>query len=151
MLALGWRLSRDSGVALIVHPTVCTSDFVGAGWRRVPPHTTAIEWQRFKVEGQRSENARRDRATLEVCELVLMGYVEGRRYYAEKIAAGFGDFLTRTLIAEHSGGTYEEMRNFLMGELDAHPVIAATAARRAADWCNPRRNLKQTYAAWEGQ
>lgn len=144
-----WRESRDSGGALIIHPTVCAPDYRGGAIVPVPPHMTAEGWHAFRLDGQRKENARRDRATLEVCALVLMGYVEGRDNYARKLGAALGDFLVSNLVADHSAPGFHEMKLFLMGELDAHPVTAAAAAFAAMRYCQPEK-IAVVYGAWHG-
>lgn len=127
-----WNASKGSGSALIVHPTVCPRDYVGAdpSTKAVPSHMTAEEWQRWRVQSQRQENERRDRATLEVCLLVLMGYIEGRDDYARRLGERMGGHFAGHELAYGSVPTYTQMRNFLIGELDARPVVAATAAFR---------------------
>lgn len=147
-----WRESKGSGSAVIIHPTVCVDFMNDERTKPVPAHMTAEEWQRYKVDGQRKENDRRDVATLDVCARVLMGYVEGRYNYARKVAKGFDlndDTLSlvETLIADGSAPSYTEMRGFLIGELDAHPVIAATAAFAAMRYCG-RKRVASVYEAW---
>lgn len=151
LLAAVWNVSRSSEVALIVHPTVFVCDWRDGELKEVAAHHTAVEWQRFRIHTQREENKRRNRATLEVCALALMGYVEGRATYARKLGAVMGDFLTQTLVADHSAPSETEMAGFLMGELDAHPAIAQRAAAKAWKWANPRAHLREVYEAWEGK
>lgn len=135
--------------ALIVHPTDFMDDELV---RPVPTHMTAVEWQRFRVEGQRKENERRDFATFRVCQAVLMAYTESVNAYAYRIAKGMGcDSLTASLMAASAAPSETTMSMFLIGELDAHPAVARAAAKIAAKWSDPRRFHKEVYEAWEGK
>lgn len=148
VLARLWWQSKSDGVALIVHPSLASS-----GWsnddRPVPEWYTAEEWQRMKVQGQREENARRDFATLRVCGVVLMGMIEGRDWLARDIGKALGDRrgLVTRLLADDSVPSYTQMRNFLIGEMDAHPVIAMAAAFGQRAMHN-RIRASEIQAAW---
>lgn len=141
-----WRQSKNSGGALIIHPTM-TRDSWSDRIRPVPDHMTAIQWYNERLDGCRRENARRDRATLEVCSLVIMGFIEGRDMYARKLANAIGSHASAHMLAYDSVPSYTEMRNFLIGELDAHPVIAAAVAFRNVEFHNKlaRRDRANFY------
>lgn len=124
-----WYASKSSGVALIVHPTLVLESFRDEV-RPLPGHLDAVEWQRERVGFQRRENDRRDFATVEVCLVVLMGYIEGRDQYARRLGEALGSHISARELSTDSVPSYTHMRNFLIGELDAHPVTAAIAAFR---------------------
>lgn len=130
-----WRQSRASGVAVVIHPTVCRESW-RESIRPVPSHYTAEGWYQYRLDSQRRENDRRDFATLEVCLVVLMGYIEGRDLYARRFATALGSRFAAMELAYDSVPSYTEMRNFLEGELDARPVIAAAAAFRQRSFHN---------------
>lgn len=141
--ALRWRFSKSSGTAVIIHPSVAAPDYCGGAIMPVPSHMTAEEWYRFRLDTQIAENGRRDRATPEVCGLVLMAYIEGRDLYARKLGKAMGSDMAATELARSSLPSYTEMRNFLIGELDACPITAAAAAFRQREFHNKlnRREL----------
>ncbi len=141
VVLLAWTLSKDSGVALIV-----AADPRSSG-------QTSVEWQRFKVQLQRDENARRDRMTPEVCGLVLMAFVESRYLFArDMMRATRADYLTENLFADGSHPSYTEMRGFLVGECDAEYFAACRAAFAQVAMNNRlmSQSWRSVMTAWQG-
>lgn len=78
----------------------------------------------------RHERERRQFATERVCDLVAMGLVESSHYTVRRMTApALGhDVARQAAIAAFPG--YVFLRDFLIGELDADPVVAARVAAK---------------------
>ena len=123
--------------------------------RRAGVAIVAVDPKRIwrEVKSQSDENDRRDRATPDLCAAVLMAIEETRYKTAEAIAAALGgDRLAAHLLAELTPHpSYTEMRNFLIGELDAHPVVACRAAMaRAAMHAREDSFIRDVRDLWHG-
>ena len=93
--------------------------------------TTALtihEDRRFHLRLDKEEAARRHRATEFFCDVVAMALEEGASGAAGKLFAPvFGWRATREMhVAAFPG--YCRIRDFLIGELDADPIIACRVA-----------------------
>jgi hypothetical protein len=82
----------------------------------------------WNVRLDREERERRAFATERVCNLVAMGLVEGAEFMAEQILGPTLDYDAMMAARARLFPGYVFIRNFLVGELDADPVIAARVA-----------------------
>lgn len=146
-LGVQWRASKESGLAVDLAPTTSEHDEDGGAW------LAARRRHEFRVQLQRHENERRDFASLAVCHVALMAYEESRHIYARRLARGVGaSHLAESLIADESQPSYTELRNFLVGELDARYVTACQAAfaRVAMNNRLMRSSWRGVNEAWHG-
>jgi hypothetical protein len=89
--------------------------------------TEASEWN-LRIE--RQERERRAFASERVCDLVAMALVEGAEYTTRRMLEPVIGYDATVHARSRAFPGYTFIRNFLVGELDADPVIAARAAAK---------------------
>jgi hypothetical protein len=94
-----------------------------------------------------AEEARRRAAmTLSLCHAVAMAYEEGARLTAERVLQPFlGYGIALSEACDRARPTYTQLRNLLVGEYDADPIVAARVAMQRI----ARANSWRTRDRWE--
>jgi hypothetical protein len=102
----------------------------------------------FHLQLLRDEGHRRARATESACHLAAMAFEEGARLAAEKLLRPALGWHGTSRAVDRLEPTYTEIRNFLVGELDAHYLIACrVAADRVARFNKYRYTDDERYVA----
>lgn len=82
----------------------------------------------FMLQLLKDEGQRRADATEQVCHLAAMAFEEGARIAVEKLLQPSIGWYLAQRAASRLEPTYTQLRNFLIGELDAHEIIACRVA-----------------------
>lgn len=113
----GVAIVRRESVALVLYNDT-KNDYIVEGIRMM------------ELRGLADEGRRRARATEHMCHVACMAYEEGARHALEPIFANLFDRFALGYYAalDRHAPSYTALRNFLIGELDAHVLIACRVA-----------------------
>jgi hypothetical protein len=126
-----YHLYRASffGVAIVLYNDVRTEYLPGGNRAAV-------------LRGLANEGRRRAWASEQVCHVACMAYEEGARVALRRMLEPTLGFYGSDRAADRIAPSYTQLRNFLIGELDVHEIIACRVAmRRTVNTVQLRANL----------